>query len=320
MKPIIYMAPIQGVTNCVYRNVYSRFFSGYDYAVTPFIKNGSDVNAKSKAMRDLFVERNTATFRIVPQVLTNDPADFIVGAQAMFDLGYETVNLNLGCPHKRIRNKKRGSGLLPDPERIIRILHEVIPSIPNQVSLKVRLGSTQNTELYQLLPLLDDMPIKEIIIHPRIGTQMYAGTVDLDAFEQCLSLTRHDVVYNGDIDSLATFQALSERFPTVHRWMIGRAGIINPFLPEQIKGIFADSAKTQRKRFANLHNVMFAAYQEELSGPGHLIDKMKELWCYWAQAFEGGKRVVRKISLTRNVENYTDVVRKFFDTQPSLRI
>ena len=320
MKQVLYMAPIQGITNCVYRNVYSRLFDGYDFAVTPFIRNCNVSSIKSKALRDILVQRNNADFELIPQILGKSTDDFISLSKIMFEMGYKTVNWNLGCPHKRIRRKNRGAGLLSNPETIVEILNKVITVIPNRISLKVRLGSEDNKELFKLLPLLNDFPLKNIIIHPRIGSQMYSGKVDISAFKKCLSLTTHAVVYNGDIDSLDTFRGLANRLPMVNMWMIGRGGVINPFLPEQIKNLTKDTDKKTNERFVEFHDELFASYQKELSGPAHIIAKMKEMWTYWSKAFEGGNHVLQSISRTRTVNQYASLAEKFFNDKPELLI
>ncbi|MGR3221423.1 MAG: tRNA-dihydrouridine synthase [Candidatus Anammoxibacter sp.] len=315
------MAPIQGITNCVYRNVYSRLFeNSYDFAIAPFTKNCNVTNTKNKVLRDIFVERNSAGFELIPQILSRSATDFINLANIMFEMGYKTVNWNLGCPHKMVRRKRKGSGLLSEPETVVKILKEVIIAIPNQISLKVRLGNEDNNELFKLLPLLNDFELKNIIIHPRIGSQMYSGVADISAFEKCLSLTTHTVVYNGDIDSFDTYKRLAERFPAISTWMIGRRGIINPFLPEQIRNLTSDTGNKTLERFEEFHNEIFATYQKELSGPSHIIAKMKEMWRYWSESFEGGSHVLHQIARTKNVDQYAYLVERFFRDKPKLLV
>ncbi|MFH2137257.1 MAG: tRNA-dihydrouridine synthase family protein [Candidatus Omnitrophota bacterium] len=320
MSQILYMAPIQGITNSTYRNAHSRIFTGYDYCITAFIRSCNIDSPQSRVLRDLFPARNKAGFKIIPQILSNSPEDFISMAKAIAELGYESVNWNLGCPNKKVRNKKRGSGLLPYTWQIIEFLDKVIPALPIKISLKVRLGKKDSQELFELLPLLKDFPLQEIIIHPRTGEQLYSGEVDLSAFAQSLSLTKHPVVYNGDIDSLETFKKLSQRFPNINRWMIGRGGITNPFLAEQIKGLDSGTKKERLGRFISFHNELFALYQQELSGPRHITDKMKEIWEYWVKAFEGGNKLFRAITKVKKVEQYSVLVEKFFKDQPKLII
>ncbi|MCK5450542.1 MAG: tRNA-dihydrouridine synthase family protein [Candidatus Omnitrophica bacterium] len=317
MKKTLYMAPILGVTGSSYRNAYSRFFEGYDCAVLPFIKSSK---GRRSTLNDILPERNNARFKLIPQVLDKDPEYFIPVAKAIFDLGYDTLNWNLGCPLPMVRNKGRGSGMLPLLEEITAFLDKVLSKIPNRLSIKVRLGSTDNKALAKLLPRLNNFPLEEIIIHPRTGKQMYKGEVDLDAFQEALSLTKHTIVYSGDIDSVKTLKTLSKRFPRVNRWMIGRSGITDPFLPEEIRHITHYTDREKLDRFLSFHAAVFAGYQKELSGPAHLIGKMKEVWRYWADAFEGGNRLFFKITRTKTVKTYLLTVSDFFATHPNLNI
>ena len=106
--------------------------------------------------------------------------DFINLAVRLFDLGYMSVNWNLGCPFPMVAKKKRGSGLLPYPENIDAFLEKTVSSIPNRLSIKTRLGRRHINEIFKLMPIFNQYPLEEIIIHPRTGKQMYDGKTDLD--------------------------------------------------------------------------------------------------------------------------------------------
>ncbi|MBF0216830.1 MAG: tRNA-dihydrouridine synthase family protein [Candidatus Omnitrophica bacterium] len=301
MNTILYMAPIMGVTGCIYRNVYSRFFTGYDKAVTPFIGN---TKGRRSSLKDVLPENNRAGFALVPQILDDQPANFIKLAKKLYDMGYGTVNWNLGCPMRMIRNKRRGSGMLPYHADIVSFLDKTISVIPNRVSLKVRLGSEERSDLAVLLPQLDRFDLEEIIVHPRTGVEMYSGKADISAFEECLSLSKHAFVYNGDIDSLEKYQTLSERLPSITRWMIGRGGITNPFLPEEIKAQKSVPLHEKEKRFKSFHDALLEEYQKTLSGPSHLIGKMKEAWEYWSGAMKDGETLFLEISRAKSLKQY----------------
>lgn len=312
------MAPIQGITDCVYRNAYSRLFAGYDFAVTPFIRSCVVTSNTCQALRDLFPQHNDTRFALIPQILSNTPSDFISIAKALFDLGYKTVNLNLGCPIRQVRSKRRGAGMLPFPTEIMGMLNTIIQAIPNQLSIKVRLGSENNREFIDLIPLLNDLPLKDIIVHPRIGSQMYEGEVDLTAFAEILFLSKHSIIYSGDIDSPETFKRLASRFPDISGWMIGRSGITNPFLPEQIKKLRGETAQEKLNRFISFHGELFDVYQKTLTRPALITDKMKALWSYWAKTFAGGDKFFKAISRTRSVNRYLFLVKKYFDVNQTV--
>ena len=96
-KIILYLAPLRGLTEYIYRNAFSRHFDGFDAAVSPFIPTLTAARFKRSHLKDVLPENNHA-MPIIPQIIGNNPGDFIPLAQRLFDLGYETVNWNLGCP------------------------------------------------------------------------------------------------------------------------------------------------------------------------------------------------------------------------------
>ncbi len=313
MNTILYMAPMQGVTNCIYREAYFRHFKGYDLAVSPLIAECNATDLNTRVFKELKPELNNPDVELIPQILGNEAADFIQMSKLLFKLGLKKVNWNLGCPFPMVRNKKRGSGLLPHPEMIVKFLEQVIPAVPNKVSIKVRLGVSDAGELYRLLPMLNGLALENIIIHPRTAEQMYEGHVDLDGFQRALALTKHEVVYSGDIYTLKDFQELSARFSQIDRWMLGRGGVIDPFLAERIKNLDTGTQPAERERFKSFHAAIFESYRHKLCGPSHLLHKMKELWTYWALSFEDSRGTLKKILKTKTVPRYQDTVKKLFD-------
>ena len=139
-KIILYLAPLRGFTEYIYRNAFSRHFGGFDVAVAPFIPTMTDARLKKKHLRDVMPENNQA-MPVIPQIIGNKAADFILLAKRLFDQGYETVNWNLGCPFPMVAKKQRGSGLLPYPQKIEAFLEATISAIPNRLSIKARLGN-----------------------------------------------------------------------------------------------------------------------------------------------------------------------------------
>lgn len=310
-KFILYLAPLRGFTEYIYRNAFSRHFDGFDLAVAPFIPTMSDARLKRKHLKDVWPENNPA-MPVIPQIIGNSAEDFILLARRLYDLGYETINWNLGCPFPMVAKKQRGSGLLPHPGKIEAFLEETIPAIPNRLSIKARLGRKKTNEILTLLEIFNRYPLDEVIVHPRTGKQMYGGQPDLDMFEECLKVSTHTMVYNGDINDLDTFNTFSKRFGTVNRWMIGRGALIDPFLPAIIKN-GKDGAANKVDVFRAFYEDLFEQYRIEFHGPGHLLDRMKGFWTYFSQSFKDGHKVKKKIHRTPKLERYLKIVDRFFE-------
>jgi tRNA-dihydrouridine synthase len=310
-KIILYLAPLRGFTEYIYRNAFSRHFSGFDIAMAPFISTMSDARLKDKHLKDVLPENNQA-MPVIPQILGNNAEDFILLAKRLFDLGYETVNWNLGCPFPMVAKKQRGSGLLPYPQKIEAFLEATIAAIPNRLSIKARLGREKTDEILTLLEIFNRYPLDEVIIHPRTGKQMYDGVPDLDMFEKCLEISVHTTVYNGDINDLETFNKFSNRFKTIDRWMIGRGALINPFLPDTIRN-GKDGSADRVAEFRAFYEDLFEHYRIEFHGPGHLLDRMKGFWTYFSQSFKDGHKIKKKIHRSPKLDRYLKIVDRFFE-------
>ncbi|MDF1590399.1 MAG: tRNA-dihydrouridine synthase family protein [Desulfobacterales bacterium] len=314
----LYMAPMKGFADYIFRSAFADHFGGFDLAVAPFIASKQDRRIKRKYVKDVLPENNTR-MPVVPQILGKTPADFIFLANYLYDLGYDTVNWNLGCPFPMVANKQRGSGMLPHTDRIQAFLDRVMPELRGSLSIKVRLGWKESADLFRLLPVIDPYPLSEIIIHPRTGLQRYQGPVDLDAFEDCLAVTRHPVVYNGDIRTVDDFRRLSRRFSRVHAWMIGRWCLADPFLPVRIT-TGADDIPDKIRRMQRFHEDLFEAYNRLLDGPSHVLGKMKGFWQYFSLPFEDSKKAMKIIVKTRRPDQYLAQANLFFETQAQLRL
>ena len=310
VAPKLWLAPLKGLTDAVFRKTYAEHFSGFDGMVAPFVTAVPADRLTDYHVRDLLPKADDG-IPVVPQILGNAAENFVFIARHLYDRGYAEVNWNLGCPFRPVAKKKRGAGLLPFPEQVDEFLDKTVRALPGRLSIKMRLGRNRPDEILRLLPVLDRYPIEGITIHPRTGTQLYAGLPNLDMFQACLEQSRHRVVYNGDIIDLQSFKELAARFPAVDSWMIGRGALSNPFLPAIIKAV-RDEIPGKVEKFHAFYEALFARYRERLCGPGHLLDRMKGFWTYFAGAFTNGREMEKQIHHTFNLPRYLEIVERFF--------
>lgn len=304
------MAPLKGITDALFRRVFTSHFPGIDRAVAPFINPQKSSQYPDKLVADL-LPVNNGDLPLVPQILNTDIEGFIALGNRLYDMGYKELNWNLGCPVKMVASKRRGSGLLPYPETIIDVLDRILPRLKPNLSIKMRLGYESPHESLTLLPLLNDYPLAEIIIHARLGIQLYRGSVNLDQFDDCRVATRHKLVYNGDLVAYDTFIDLARRFDSINRWMIGRGLLMNPFLPAEIKG-YTISGAEQSERLRLFHDDLYHELKTKLSGPGHLLGRMKQVWIYFISAFPGQEKQVKKVIRSSTEKNYLKAVDTIF--------
>jgi len=308
--PRIYLAPLRGVTKRAYRTLFQRHFGGVDLAVSPFILAWGRNLTERPLLGEIDPEREQA-MPVVPQVIGGVPEHIVTICDTLASMGYGEVNLNLGCPYRMVTKKRRGAGLLALGDVVREMLDRVHERGRVRLSIKTRLGLDDPTQLESMAPMLNAYPLKEVTIHPRVATQMYEGELDLDAFDRCRAALAAPVAYNGDIRTRADYERLKTRFPSMTRWMIGRGLVADPFLARAIKG--EDDAARDRladvKRFVE---DLRLAYGEELSGPTHVLDRMKELWTYLGDSFPGGVRFRKKVHRTHSMAKYVRMVEELF--------
>lgn len=310
-NPILILAPMRGITTMYYRKAFVRHFQGLDAEMAPFIPTVSAEKINPKLLKDVLPENNSG-LPLIPQLIGNHADDFVNMARALHDLGYKEVNWNLGCPHKPVRNKQRGSGLLPHPDRVDALLETMCAQSPCNISVKVRLGVSDPTELLRLIPVLNRYPLSEVIVHPRTAEQMYDGKADLGAFALAFQEIKHPVCYNGDINDLAFFQTVAKCFPTLGKFMLGRGLLANPFLCEVIK---SGNPKTENAvpRLRSFHDEVLASYETVIDGDLPLLGKMKEFWNYPVANLSNGKTLFKKIKKTQRISTYKNIIGEHLD-------
>lgn len=300
-------SPLQGFTDYRFRNAFHHYFGGIDTFYSPYIRLNGKMVVKPAYERDL-LPSNNSTLEVIPQIITNDADEFLFVSKYVKDLGYNELNWNLGCPYPMVTKRCMGSGLIADWQKIDAILHRVHQESDILVSMKMRMGYENSSEILDVLPILDKYPLKNIAIHARIGKQLYKGGVDLDSFQRCLDNTRHTIYYNGDITSVEQFRILVERFPTIQHWMIGRGLIADPFLPQMIKENTTEYPTNRMEIFGKFHDTLFSSYQNALSGSSHVLIKMESFWEYFATSFPNPHKTFKKIKKSKNIDSYNDAV------------
>lgn len=302
------LAPFQGITDVVYRNIFKKHFGGIDKYYTPFFTGIQKDNSKSLRGEEISPDFNDVK-TVVPQILSNTTEEIIRFTNQCKSMGYPEFNLNMGCPFPRVANKTRGCGLMADPTRTIQMLNDVFDGIDGiKFSIKCRLGYYNDEEIYAFIETFNSLPFSEIIVHPRIGKQMYTGEASLEKFASLVPLINKPLVYNGDIFDIEKYNLVKKASTTI---MLGRGLLTNPFLAEQIKNIDNQQDKKQR-----LHNFVVDLYIERLhhaGGSPKIIGSMKELWKYMMNIFDDPQNVWRKVKKVNHLDEYETAVEAIFN-------
>ena len=311
MSITLLSSPLQGFTDFRFRNAFHKHFGGIDTFYSPYIKLNGKLVVKGSYERDILPENNS-TLEVIPQIITNDAEEFLFVAKYVQQFGYKELNWNLGCPYPMVAKCGMGSGLIKNTDQIENILKRVHNETDIIVSMKMRMGYENPTEILDVFPILEQYPIKNIAIHARIGKQLYKGGVDLDSFQKCLDTSKQKIYYNGDITSVAKFKELQERFPSIDHWMIGRGLIADPFLPSMIKNNTTEYPKNRFEIFEAFHDEIYREYDAYLQGPTPIRMKMLGFWEYFSESFSNPQKTFKKIKKAGNSKNYEIAVKEIF--------
>lgn len=305
-----YLAPMEGITGFVYRNSYEQFFHNIDKYFTPFIVPTSSKSFKTKELRDILPENNKGIY-IVPQILTNDSDGFINTAEKLQQLGYNEINLNLGCPSGTVVSKGRGSGFLAKRDELDKFLDEIYKKDDIEISVKTRIGRDEPEEFYELIKIYNKYPIKELIIHPRTRRDFYGNTPNLEVFKDALSLSTNPVCYNGDIFTLENYKNFKSEFSEVNEIMLGRGILANPGLIDEI----IDNKLLDKKILKDFHDDILFNYREVFKDYNIALYRMKELWGYMIYIFSDNKKYSKKIKKSQNINTYQEAISDLFNEQ-----
>jgi tRNA-dihydrouridine synthase len=305
-----YFAPMEGITGYLYRNSYEKYFHNIDKYFTPFIVANKSLSLKTKELIDVLPENNKG-MNIVPQILTNEAEDFIITSRKLQQLGYNEVNLNLGCPSGIVVSKNRGSGFLAKREELDRFLNEIFKIDDMKISIKTRLGKNSPEEFYELIKIYNKYPLEELIIHPRTQKDFYGNTPNLEVFKDALSLSTNAVCYNGDIFTANHYNRLIKAFPEVTSVMLGRGILANPGLINEIK----NNTLIDKKVLKDFHDEILSKYIEISNKEKNTLFGMKELWGYMIYIFSNHENYVKRIKKSQSLSEYNEVVLSLFREQ-----
>lgn len=304
----IYLAPLQGLTDWIFRESFSQHIGKFDKTFTPFVRVQNGEFYRPSQCNDLLPEHNTFQ-KPIPQFLGNNTDSFKRFEDLCLENDYAEANINMGCPFPMVTGKRMGAGLLAHPDELVKLLEGIFADTKLKISIKCRLGLENPTEFEPLIPIFNEFPLEEIILHPRVGKQQYKGEVDMEAIARYVPQLKHSVCYNGDILSVSDVEKIQTLAPQINKVMIGRGILQNPFLLAAIKNQqLTMSQKTLMLR--NFHLSIIDRCKQKYSGNLHMLKRLEELWEYQSEGFEDGHKIYKQIKKSKTLAQYETIVFK----------
>lgn len=303
-------APMEGVTDFIFRQMQAKYFASADKYYTPFISPTANHLMTPRQLREILPEHNEG-LPVVPQLLGHNAEDFLWAANELKAMGYGEVNFNLGCPSGTVVTKKKGSGFLIDLSELDRFFDEVFSKAELRISVKTRIGLKNSEDFEKILEVYNKYPLAELIVHPRIQAQQYTGKPDMSAWETAVKNCRAPLCYNGDLFDKSAVERFAEKYDSVKSVMLGRGLAANPGLISGIKG-----EKPDKNAFEAFHNEVFERNRERMGADKPLLLHMKEFWFYYSHSFENVEKPLKAIRKSQNAADYESAVKDFFSKCP----
>lgn len=317
----ILFAPLQGYTTGIYRKAHAEIFGGVDAYYAPFlrIENGKP---RERDLRDLNLFDGNA--REIPQIIANSVEEFKILANALIAKGYTEIDFNMGCPFPMQVNRHRGAGLLSDIQAVQEIMDEIRKisnangTAPVKFSVKMRLGQDAPDEAFALLPILNEAPLSQITLHPRLGKQQYKGAIDFKSFAKFYEECRHPLVYNGDIASVSQICEVERRYPKLAGVMIGRGLLARPSLAAEYKALSSKdetgSVQSSNRdincatpqdflgKILQMHQAIFDHACKTFQGDSQILSHVQSFWEYLEPSIP--KKIFKRIKKAGKLSEY----------------
>ena len=301
-----YYAPLEGITDATFRRLHSKYFPGVDKYFMPFISPTIHRCLTNREAREL-PKAESVPFSAVPQLLGKNVDDMLWAIEVCRDLGYDEVNINLGCPSGTVVSKGKGSGMLSDIYALDAFLEAIYAKAVLPVSLKTRIGVNDSESWEKLLNIYRDYPVRELTVHPRIRKAFYKGDCDMAAFAKAVEGSPFPVCYNGSVNSLDDAEKIAEQFPTVESIMIGRGLVADP-------GMLCGG--TDRETLKAFLNELSGTYCTVFGSKRNAIYRMKDNWHYLISLFDGSDKLWKEMRKSTDYDRFMAIANEIIETLP----
>ena len=302
-----YFAPMEGLTDSIYRRIHHKYFPGVDRYFMPFISPTIHRQLTHKEERELPMA-DSVGFSAVPQVLTKVPEDFLWITQVCADRGYEEINLNAGCPSGTVVSKGKGSGMLRNPEELDRFLDTVFRGTALPISVTTRLGLDNPEDFEKILDVYNRYPIKELTVHHRVRKDFYKEPVREEWFRYAYEHSQNPLCYNGNLITKKQADQISMTYPGVKSVMLGRALAGDP-------GMLCPEGTTVGK-LKDFHDELVEEYVRVFGSHRNAMFRMKDNWRLLHRRFEDTDRLWKKLRKTTDYAEYMAITGEIFATLP----
>jgi tRNA-dihydrouridine synthase B len=298
----LFLAPLSGYTSWPMRMLCREY--GAELCYTEMISAAGLIRKTQNTLEIL--ERPSEDAPLVAQIFTNSPEEAAAAARILEDHGFDGIDINMGCPVKKIVSKGAGVALMAEPERAVGLAEIVIRSVNIPVSVKMRAGwDSSSLNAIQLAEALEYAGANTVILHPRTRIDMYRGTPRWEILMDMKKHVRIPVVASGDIRTPGDLGMLSSL--GADAFMIGRGAIGRPWIFHELKGGPAPSIH-QRKEVMLRHLDMLCTCHGSRSGVRH----MRKFLSSYVKGLHGAAHFRMETSILDRPSQIVEKINEFF--------
>lgn len=308
LRPATLLAPMAGVTDTVFRRVI-RGLGGCGLIMTEFTSAEGVTRSAAKTLRYLYYDEDEHP--IAAQLFGANAEVMASAAELVEDLGFDQVDVNLGCPAKKVV-KCGGSGLLRDLKQLETVLRSVRAAVRIPLTIKMRSGwDDANIVAVEVARMAEGIGIEAIAVHPRTRLQGYSGQADWNVIAQVKQAVAIPVIGNGDIRAPEDAERMVKE-TGCDAVMIGRTAATNPWIFRQMEQYFSSGGydePSEADRYQLLSGYFRSLIAAELPDA---IGKMKQFACWFTHGVRNGGELRHQVHSSRTPEEVLQRVEDFF--------
>lgn len=309
VNPATFLSPMAGLTDSVFRRLIKRL-GGCGLVMTEFTSAEGLTRHSVKSKRMLFYHEEERP--ITAQLFGAEPYRLAEATRMVEDLGFDAIDLNLGCPAKKVVKSCGGSALLRDRKLLEVILRTIRSATPIPFTIKIRSGwSDSEIVALEVGKMAEDLGVEAITLHPRTRIQGFSGKADWSVITSLKAYLKIPVIGNGDIVTPNNAFQMRDR-TKCDGIMVGRGALTNPWIFRQISEIERGLRMTQpdiSAKYALIKNYFSLLFEEETPGA---IGKMKQFASWFTHAVPSGAALRKGIYTSRNEAEVMDLIEEFF--------
>lgn len=308
-RPIFALAPMSGYTDSAYRQLIKSLAPSV-IVFSEFVSSDALHYGSEKTKKMLHFSNKEQPF--IAQIFGKRPPNFAEAAKVVESLGAAGVDLNMGCPARKVVNSDHGSALLKSPKLASEIIEAVVKAVKIPVSVKMRLGINDSRNLLSFAKMVEDSGAKLLTIHGRTAKQMYTGEADYEPIYAVKKVLKIPVVGNGDITNAEKFH---EKLGNLDGLMVGRATVGNPWLMKAIEKSIAGKTfrppTTIKQRLPTIlrHCRLNVATKGEEIG----MREMRKYLAGYVKGEAGAKKLREKLVRVETYKKAEGLLREFIE-------